>query len=116
MYAFSKRLEYDNGKIQKLYQICLFYSLIFVKVWLNALKAADDPINDLMLWDMYKKYDPGIARAALLIFSRHLWYLTGEVKFSLFSKKVSDSEKKNISAFLMKYKANEKSIPTGVPV
>ncbi|GBM42959.1 hypothetical protein AVEN_140835-1 [Araneus ventricosus] len=49
LYAFSKRLEYDNGKIQKLYQICSFCSLIFVKVWLNALKAADAPINDLML-------------------------------------------------------------------
>ncbi|GBO26017.1 hypothetical protein AVEN_25215-1, partial [Araneus ventricosus] len=70
-------------------------------VWLNALTAADAPVNDWMLWEsmnMYKKYDPGVARAALLTFSRRLWYLTGEaVTFSLFSKKVSDSEKKKIS-------------------
>ncbi|GBM70304.1 hypothetical protein AVEN_262522-1 [Araneus ventricosus] len=65
-----------------------------VQVWLNALKAANAPVNDLMLWDsvnMHEKYNHGVARAALLTFSRHLWYLTGEVvTFSLFSKKVPD--------------------------
>ncbi|GBN02934.1 hypothetical protein AVEN_113343-1 [Araneus ventricosus] len=76
----------------------------------NALKAADAPINDLGVPEyIYEKYDTGVARAVLLTFSRDLWYLTGEeVIFSLFSKKVSDSEKKKISASLMKYKANEK--------
>ncbi|GBM11092.1 hypothetical protein AVEN_242980-1 [Araneus ventricosus] len=111
MYDFIKRLEYYNGKIEKLYQIYLFCPLIFVKVWLNSLKTADAPVNDLMLWEslnLYEKYDPGVDPAALLTFSRHLRYLTGEaVTFSLFSKKVSNFEKKTISASLMKCIANE---------
>ncbi|GBM13548.1 hypothetical protein AVEN_123967-1 [Araneus ventricosus] len=72
-----------------------------------------------MLWEslnMYDKYDPGIARAALLTFSRYLWYLTEvAVIMSFIENKVRDFEM-NISTSLMKYKANEKSLPTGVPV
>ncbi|GBM65813.1 hypothetical protein AVEN_172664-1 [Araneus ventricosus] len=119
MYAFNKQLIYDNGKIQNLHQICLLNCLIFVKVWLNAQKEVDAPVNDLMFWEylnMYEKYDPEVA---LFTLSRHLWYLAEAVIFSLFSKKVSDSEKKKIVDSLMKYKANEKSIPPllyGFPV
>ncbi|GBM34326.1 hypothetical protein AVEN_16420-1 [Araneus ventricosus] len=121
MYAFGKQLKYDDGKFQKLHQICFINDLIFVKVWLNAQTAADaPPVDDLMLWkslNMYEKYEPGVARADLLTFSRHLWYLTEEaVTFSVFSKKVSDPETKEISASLMKYKPNEKSFPTGLSV
>ncbi|GBN39712.1 hypothetical protein AVEN_139285-1 [Araneus ventricosus] len=65
---------------------------------------------------MHEKYDPGVALASLLTSSSHFWYLTEEVvTFSLFSKRVSDSGKK-ISASLMKYKVNEKSLPSGVSV
>ncbi|GBL85874.1 hypothetical protein AVEN_63197-1 [Araneus ventricosus] len=89
---------------RKLYQICLFNALIFVKVWLNDQKAADAPVKKLMLWELlniYEKYDPGVARTAVLTFSRHLRYLTEEaVTFSLFSMKVLDSEKKKIIASL----------------
>ncbi|GBN88036.1 hypothetical protein AVEN_175043-1 [Araneus ventricosus] len=41
MYAFSKRLEYDNGKIQKLHQMRLLKALLFVKIWLNAQNSAN---------------------------------------------------------------------------
>ncbi|GBM01356.1 hypothetical protein AVEN_135781-1 [Araneus ventricosus] len=89
------------------------------QVWLNAQNATDAPENDLMLWkslNLCEKYEPGVLKAGLLTFSRHLWYLTEEaVTYFLFSKKVSDSEKK-ISESLIKYKANEKSLPTGVPI
>ncbi|GBM56623.1 hypothetical protein AVEN_155963-1 [Araneus ventricosus] len=102
-------------KLIKLHQICLYNNLIFVKVWLNVQNDADAQVNDVMLWeplDLYEKYEPGVGRAGLLTFSRHLWYLTKEpVTFSLFPKKASDSEQK-IAESLMKYKANEKSLPT----
>ncbi|GBL93074.1 hypothetical protein AVEN_216436-1 [Araneus ventricosus] len=75
---------------------------MFTIVWLNALKATNAPVNDLMLWEClnkFEKFDHGVVLGALLTFSRHLWYLTGEAAtFSLFSKKMSESEK-NISAF-----------------
>ncbi|GBN43774.1 hypothetical protein AVEN_146855-1 [Araneus ventricosus] len=119
MCAFSKQLEYDNSKIQKLHQICLYNTLIFVKVWLNVQNTADAPLNYLKLCEplnIYEKYEPGVAITAILT-SSNLWYLTEEaVAFSLFSKKVADSEKKKIVASLMKYKANEKSLPTDIPV
>ena len=73
-YVFSKQLEYyDNDKIQKLHQIFLFNFLIFVKVWLISTKAADAPVNDLMLWEplnMYEKYGSEFARAVLSTLSR----------------------------------------------
>ncbi|GBM25248.1 hypothetical protein AVEN_79937-1 [Araneus ventricosus] len=72
-----------------------------------------------MLWKspkMYEKYDPGVARAALLTFRRHLRYLTEEALTScLFFKNGADSKKKKNAASLMKYKANEKSLPTVFP-
>ncbi|GBL97881.1 hypothetical protein AVEN_126997-1 [Araneus ventricosus] len=59
----------------------------------------------------------GFARAALLTFSRHLWYFTeAAVIFSVFFKKVPDSEMKRTVASLMKYKTNEKSLPVGVRI
>ncbi|GBL82660.1 hypothetical protein AVEN_263732-1 [Araneus ventricosus] len=97
-HTFSKQLKYGNSKIQKLHQICLFKYMSFVKVWFNAQNSEDTPVNDLMLCEslnMYEKYELGVARAGLLTFSRHWWYLTEEaVAFSLFSKKLSNSEKK----------------------
>ncbi|GBO33156.1 hypothetical protein AVEN_227935-1, partial [Araneus ventricosus] len=88
-------------------------------VWFNAQNSTDAPVNDLMLWEslnLNKKYEPGVVKAGLLTYSRHLWYLTEEAAtYFLFSKKVSDSEKK-IAESLIKYNANEKSLPTDVPV
>ncbi|GBN17519.1 hypothetical protein AVEN_142033-1 [Araneus ventricosus] len=118
MHALSKKLEYDNGEIQKLHQNVFVERFNFCQSLVNALKAADAPVIDMILWEslnMYKKYDASIARAALLIFSRQLAYFTEEVvTYSLFSNKVSDPEKK-IPASLMKCNAIEKSPPTGVP-
>ncbi|GBL72580.1 hypothetical protein AVEN_127848-1 [Araneus ventricosus] len=72
-----------------------------------------------MLWEslnLYEKCEPGVLKAVFLTFSRLLWYLIEEaVTYFLFSKKVSDSEKK-IAESIIKYKANEKSLPTGVSV
>ncbi|GBN19620.1 hypothetical protein AVEN_150146-1 [Araneus ventricosus] len=85
----------------------------------GLVKFPNAPINDLKLWEslnLHEKYEPEVAKAGLLTFNRYLLYLTEEaVTFSLFSKKVSDTEKK-IAASLMKYKANKKSLPTGVAV
>ncbi|GBN98403.1 hypothetical protein AVEN_197091-1 [Araneus ventricosus] len=81
MYTSSKQLEYNNGKIQKVHQIYLFNALIFVKVWLNAPKGEDAPVNYLKFrkcLSMYEKYYPGVAGTALLTFSRHLWHLIEE--------------------------------------
>ncbi|GBM22587.1 hypothetical protein AVEN_40189-1 [Araneus ventricosus] len=60
--------------------------------------ASDAPVRDLMLWEFMnpcEKYEPGVPKADLLTFNGHLWYLSeGAVTYFLFSKKVSDSEKK----------------------
>ncbi|GBL88133.1 hypothetical protein AVEN_117739-1 [Araneus ventricosus] len=91
----------------------------FVKVWLNAQNATDASVNDLMLWEslnLYEKNEPGVVKAGLSTFSKHLWYFIEEaVTYFLFSKKLSDSEKKNAEASI-KCKANEKSLPNGDPV
>lgn len=100
MYAFSDQLNYTSEKIKNLHRICLFKALIFIKVWLGAPKAPGTPLNDLSFWktlNFYSKIDPEISQAALTSFMRHFWCLTEEtVIFALFSKKVSDPEKKKL--------------------
>ncbi|GBN37706.1 hypothetical protein AVEN_214076-1 [Araneus ventricosus] len=54
-----------------------FNAFIFVMAWLNAQKAADAPVNDLLIREslnLYEKNDSRVARAAFLPFSRHLCY------------------------------------------
>ncbi|GBM34602.1 hypothetical protein AVEN_171645-1 [Araneus ventricosus] len=92
--------------------MCLYSTEIFVMIWLNAQTAADAPLNDPMVLEslrMCEKCDSEVSRAPLLIFNRHVLFLTEEaIRFPLFSKEVLDSERKKIVASLMKYKAHEK--------
>ena len=119
MYAFSEYLGYDKNMIQKLHRFCLFTSLFYVKVWLTSSNAIDAPINNLQFWknmQMFKKIDPGVAEAALIAQTRHLWYLSEEVApFALFSGSVSTHEKKKIASTILK-KINDENMETGVPV
>ena len=52
---------------------------------------------------MFKKIDPGVAEAALIAQTRHLWYLSEEVApFALFLGSVSTKEKKKIASTILK--------------
>ena len=51
---------------------------------------------------MYKQVDDEVARAAVKVIKRHLWYLAPEtVVLALFSSKVSDVEKGAIAERLL---------------
>jgi hypothetical protein len=73
-------------------ELCLFYSLIYVKYWLLAPIAADAAKNDLELYKKILKFkciNPIISRVALEKLKNHLWYVGPELMvFALFSEKV----------------------------
>ena len=63
--------------------------------WFTAPVPASAPSNDLILINkliQYRQIDKDLADAALLAFSRHLWFLTEElVVLGLFCKDVNDA-------------------------
>ena len=69
--------------------------------WLTAPVPASAPSNDLILINkliQYRQIDKDCADAALLAFSRHLWFLTEElVVLGLFCKGVNDATKEKMA-------------------
>jgi hypothetical protein len=73
-------------------ELCLFYSLVYVKFWFLAPIAADAPKNDLDLFkrlQAYKSINPALSNVGLAKLRNHFWYVSPELMvLSLFSKKV----------------------------
>lgn len=105
MLAFSAQAGYDKSMIDKLEALCKFNALLYVEKWLSSSIGTDAAFNDLKLWhdlNKYRKHDPQVANAAIKAMERHFWYLTEECAvFSLFSNRVSDSERQQIARTLL---------------
>ena len=81
--------------------------------------GADAAYNDLKLWhdlNKYCKHDPQVANAAMKALERHFWYLTEECAvFSLFSNRLSTSERQQIARTLLRIprpRQSERGHPT----
>jgi len=83
-----------------LHEVCVFIVLIYSRTWVEAPKACDDAANDRALIDdqvRYNAVNEKISEAALTTFLRHLCYLGADlVGFSLYSRKVSTDEKRDM--------------------
>jgi hypothetical protein len=92
-------------------EVALFIVLIYARNWMEAPRACDAAVNDRALLDdllRYKTVNEKIGKAALTTFQRHLWYLGSDlVGFSLFSRKVSTDEKRDM---LRQMRTNKSSI------
>ena len=120
MFAFADLAGYKKGYVLKLERFCKFTMLFYVQLWLTCTDAIDAPFNDMEFYRHmldYKKYDSEVAVAALKAFNRHLWFLTEEMApLSLFSDKISDSDKIKISHIISRNLGvnfeHERGLPT----
>ena len=65
--------------LEKQKRMSQFIALFFAVPWLTCTSAANAFANDRSLYCKLKQYrqlDEGVARAALLVLNRHLWYMT----------------------------------------
>jgi hypothetical protein len=91
---FLHRSEFRLKKDEEnnLKELCLFFSLIYVKKWLEAPDTLDAPFNDLNFIEQLENYrviNKTISQKALKKISNHLWYISPElVPLALFSSKV----------------------------
>lgn len=106
-YLFRQHLNLDLDFEDSLERFCMFTALIYTKHWNRCSNAVDAAYNDLELWkelDEYREIDIEIANAALRAHQRHLWYLSDElVVMSLFSEKVSNAVKWNMSTQMARH-------------
>jgi hypothetical protein len=92
-------LPTNKQQVKKIYEIVMFFVLLYSKWWLTCESAVDALQNDLLFAKNILKYQvmsQGISNSAFKAFSRHKmrdkWYLTPEmIPLSLFSDVVSDS-------------------------
>ena len=106
MYAFREQLNFSREEVEKLKKFVMF-SIFYIIPWLHTTKAADAAVFDLELYKNLHLYglkvDKNCAERALKIFGGQLWYLTEELlPMTLFSERVSESEKKLIATTLVK--------------
>ena len=109
------------------YKSCLgrfikFTSLIYVPYFLLSSVGADAPFRDLELFKnlvSFKGVDEQVSEAALLVFKRHLFYLTEEnVVMSLFSNRLNNDEKSQMACKLLtfhmpnEFKIEKPKVPT----
>jgi hypothetical protein len=108
MFLFRRELDMPTTMERQLRELCLFYSIIYVKAWLSAPKTSDAPINDLSLYNQlleYRNINLDIANAAIEKLRNHLWYLRPELApLALFSNKLSSKEKFKIQQSINKTK------------
>lgn len=74
---------------KKLTEFVTFATLVYSTWWMQCSISVDAPWNDLLLYKKllrYQELNTIVASSALKAFSRHLWYLTGElIPLALFS-------------------------------
>ena len=111
MYLFRDSMGYNEETTVKLRDIYLFNALVYVKHWLACPNGVNAPFNSLKLFNKlqdFKVINKEISERISRVFKNNFWYLTKEIAvFSLFSKKLSDNEKKNTVKKLQSYKCGE---------
>ena len=114
-----KQMKYNKKFVDKLTWMTKFVCLYYVRQWLECPLLVDVPLNDIQWLNYLKKYqkiDIQIGGEALRKLDGHYWYLTEEiVPLSLFSNKLSLSEKRQISKKLLKIPKDQKP-KLGIPI
>jgi hypothetical protein len=88
IYLFRNQFKLTKSELNGLRRFVLFAVSVYVSAWVKAPDAAAAPANDLQKIVLYK--DAGISKAASVAFSRHLWYIGGElIALSFFDRNVS---------------------------
>ena len=86
----------SKSPLQKIFRVVDFCTVVF-NLWLNCPLAASAPHQDLELDNNIKSFanvDPVVSAAALKAFSRHTWYLSGElIPLALWDEDVTYEEK-----------------------
>ena len=92
--------------LEKLQRMSQFIALFYAVPWLTCTSAANAFANDRSLYRKLKQYgqlDKGVAKAALLVLNRHLWYMKSELaSLVLFSDLLSGSEKQAADKLLQR--------------
>ena len=87
----------SKSQLQKISRFVYFCTFVFNSWWFNCPHAASAPHQDLELDNNIKSFanvDPVVSAAALKAFSRHTWYLSGElILLALWDEDVTYEEK-----------------------
>jgi hypothetical protein len=91
IHLFRKQFKLTKSELNGLNRFALFAVSVYVPAWVRAPDAAAAPANDLQFLQKVVSYkDAAISKAASVAFSRHLWYIGGElIALALFDKNVS---------------------------
>lgn len=93
-------MEFDDGELEGLRDVCIFVVRLYVKDWFNSTSAVNAPRNDLNFIKEaidYSSIDESVSKIILNKISNHLWYLSEEtVGFAFFDEEVSIDEKKKM--------------------
>lgn len=92
IYLYRSQLNLDQGLLNAIRAMLLFYFKVYLKNWFTATDATSAPRKDLQLLKELKAFEDicGKAEAAFSKWTNHLWYL-GEkvVALALFDPEVS---------------------------
>ena len=126
--ASSSRVDFDF-EFDDEYKSCLerfvkFTSLIYVPYFLVAPVGADAAFRDLELFKnlvRFREIDIEVSEAAILVFKRHLFYLTEEnIVTSQFSNRLTGDEKSEMASKLLtfdkptEFKIEKPKVPTNL--
>lgn len=108
-YLFREELDWESPerqKIQKnLERFAAFAALVYIRFWNRCNILFDSTYNDLYFLQelqQYAQFDEETAQVAMQAINRHLYYMSQELSVvSLFSEKVSTTEKNRIAVQLI---------------
>ena len=107
MYSFFDQLNYNKEVEAALKRFVQFFTLIYIPFFLKASIGADSPHTDLDMHQKlfkYRKVDAVLADKALVVLSRHGWYLVEQVvPFAFFSNKVDLDTKSHMAAKMLTF-------------
>ena len=100
-----------GNQVVKLQELAKFTCLVYCKWWFECTEAVDSTYNLLKLYHNildYSLVNSAVSQSAEKALKRHLWFLTPDmIPLSLFSSKVSDSEKEDIASKLLACKPTD---------
>ena len=111
-------LVFEEETLSNLERFGVYTVKFYIPHFLTSSTGVDAPYNDLSLYknlEKFKQVDEDLAKEALKVLGRHLWYLTEIiVLFALFSSKVDDDMKSRIAAKLVSLTPDD-NIQLGLP-
>lgn len=95
MWLFRSQFKLKLSEEQGIFNFLLFVSDIYIQAWFEAHVSVTAPANDLQFLRQLSLYENSVVRqAAVVAFTRHLWYLSEvTVGLSFFDSNVEKHEK-----------------------